>query len=339
MLRIGQGIDFHRFGKEGRDLVLGGILIPFDKKITAHSDGDIILHALMDAFLGAMGLDDIGCLFPDNDSQYENISSIHLMEKVLDMLKKKQFEINNIDITFLSEKPKIASFRDKIKDSLSFILNIPKNRIGLKATTTEKMGFIGREEGFGCSAVVLIIQKEKENLSKKKLFAEKEIPDAEEIIVYTDGACLGNPGPGGWGVVINGFSNQEILLSGGEKQTTNNRMEIKAVIQALEYLQQKKITQPIQLYTDSQYVKKGISEWVKKWQKNGWINSQGKPVLNRDLWEILSNLDHLFQIHYHWLKGHNGHPENEKCDEIARREAEKFLKPIQEEELFKSELV
>lgn len=137
---------------------------------------------------------------------------------------------------------------------------------------------------------------------------------SEKLFIYTDGACSGNPGKGGWGaLLIYGEYRKEIY--GGEYDTTNNQMELKAVIEALKSL--KKPTS-IDLWTDSQYVKNGITEWITNWKKNGWKNAQKKPIKNKELWLELDNLVSLHDISWHWVKGHNGHTENERVDELAR---------------------
>ncbi len=139
---------------------------------------------------------------------------------------------------------------------------------------------------------------------------------SEKIVIYTDGACSGNPGDGGWGLLII-IGEKEKELYGGEHSTTNNKMELTAVIQALEYIG--KTSLPVELWTDSQYVKNGITDWIKGWKKNGWKNSQKQPVKNRELWEKLDELSLKLNISWNWVKGHNGHPENERVDELARR--------------------
>ncbi len=140
------------------------------------------------------------------------------------------------------------------------------------------------------------------------------------IEVFTDGACLGNPGPGGWGVlIIEDGARRE--LNGGEEETTNNRMEMLAAIRALEETPKgAKIT----LHTDSQYVKNGITGWIKGWKRNGWKNAAKQPVKNRDLWERLDALASERDIDWRWVKGHNGHPENERVDDLAREAAQAF---------------
>ncbi|MDP4840313.1 MAG: ribonuclease HI [Alphaproteobacteria bacterium] len=137
----------------------------------------------------------------------------------------------------------------------------------------------------------------------------------DEIHIYTDGACSGNPGPGGWGAVIQ--ENHETReLFGGEDHTTNNRMEMLATIKALEsVLNSKKI---VHLHTDSTYVKDGITSWVKNWQKNNWKTASNKPVKNQDLWQKLIAICDKKEVSWHWVKGHAGHPENERADFLAR---------------------
>lgn len=137
------------------------------------------------------------------------------------------------------------------------------------------------------------------------------------IDIYTDGACSGNPGPGGWGVlIISGESRKELF--GGEPETTNNRMEMLAVIEALKATD---AATPIRLFTDSQYVKNGINQWIHSWKRNGWKTASRKPVKNKDLWLDIDALTDGRQVEWHWVKGHDGHPENEKADELARRGA------------------
>jgi ribonuclease HI len=135
------------------------------------------------------------------------------------------------------------------------------------------------------------------------------------IEVFTDGACKGNPGPGGWGAVLR-YGEHEKELSGGETQTTNNRMELMAVIQALEAL---KRPARVRVTTDSQYVKRGVSEWMPKWKRNGWMTAERKPVKNKDLWERLDRALSAHQMEWAWVKGHAGHPENERADALANR--------------------
>ena len=136
----------------------------------------------------------------------------------------------------------------------------------------------------------------------------------KSVDVFTDGACSGNPGPGGWGVVLR-FGEHEKELSGGEKNTTNNRMELTAAIMGLSALKEKC---KVRLVTDSKYVADGITKgWAASWQKNGWKKADKKPALNPDLWEKLLELVGFHEVTFDWVKGHAGHPENERCDKLA----------------------
>ena len=147
-----------------------------------------------------------------------------------------------------------------------------------------------------------------------------------EIIIYTDGGCSGNPGPGGWGIVIIA-DGEEREMSGGEKMTTNNRMELSAAINALTavYNTERLRARPIQFYTDSQYVKNGITSWVANWKKNGWRTAAKKPVLNQDLWVNLDFLAGQLDITWNWVKGHAGVKYNEVCDQLCQKEIASFM--------------
>ncbi|HUQ74444.1 MAG TPA: ribonuclease HI [Burkholderiales bacterium] len=139
------------------------------------------------------------------------------------------------------------------------------------------------------------------------------------VEIYSDGACRGNPGPGGWGALLrlrSGARNAEKEIYGGEAATTNNRMELMAVIRALEAL---KRPSRVRLYTDSLYVQKGISQWIHKWKRQGWRTSDKKPVKNVDLWQELDAVAARHEVEWHWVKGHAGHPENERADALANK--------------------
>lgn len=140
----------------------------------------------------------------------------------------------------------------------------------------------------------------------------------EEVEIYTDGACSGNPGPGGWGAILRSGSHEKEIW-GGEPQTTNNRMELLAVIRALEQL---KRPVKVRVYTDSQYVQKGISEWIHGWKARGWKTASKTPVKNADLWQALDAATTPHQVQWLWVKGHAGHPENERADALARQGVE-----------------
>ena len=154
-LRIGQGIDFHRL-ERGSDLWLGGIKVPSEKGCIAHSDGDVLLHAICDALLGSAGLGDIGFHFPDTSSEFKNIDSKILLKRSFELIKKKGFKVVNIDSTVCLERPKISPFIPEMQAVISSILETEPGDISIKATTTEKLGFTGREEGIVAIAVALV---------------------------------------------------------------------------------------------------------------------------------------------------------------------------------------
>lgn len=142
----------------------------------------------------------------------------------------------------------------------------------------------------------------------------------KRILIFTDGACRGNPGPGGWGALLR-YSNHEKTISGVELNTTNNRMELMAAIKALTAIQQ---ACTVELYTDSQYVQKGITEWLPGWKKRNWKKADNTPVKNADLWQELEKQAHRHHISWHWVKGHNGHRENELVDALANKAIDDF---------------
>lgn len=139
-------------------------------------------------------------------------------------------------------------------------------------------------------------------------------PDLQTVEIFCDGACSGNPGPGGYGAILR-YGRHEKEISGGAKETTNNRMELSAAIEALRLL-----TRPcsVTITTDSQYLVKGMTEWIEGWQRKGWRNSKKEPVVNRDLWELLLELTRPHIVQWRWVRGHAGHAENERCDQLAR---------------------
>jgi len=154
-MRIGHGYDAHPL-KEGRLLILGGVKIPFQKGLDGHSDADVVIHALCDSLLGAIGLGDIGTHFPDIDPSLKDIDSRVLLKKVFNMIKESNFSVGNVDITILADKPKLAEYMPMMKKNLAGDLKIETSLVNIKATTTEGMGFIGRGEGISSHAVVLL---------------------------------------------------------------------------------------------------------------------------------------------------------------------------------------
>lgn len=156
--RTGIGIDFHRFGID-RKLILGGVEIDYPLGLIGHSDADCLIHAIVDSLLGAMGLADIGSYFPDTDERYKNFDSKEFLYKAKELLEENNYKIENIDCIVICEKPKIMPYSEKMKITLSKVLNIMPSQIGIKATTTEQMGFIGRKEGIACMAVCLLSKR------------------------------------------------------------------------------------------------------------------------------------------------------------------------------------
>ena len=154
-MRIGQGFDAHKF-KEGDHIILGGITIPHDKGMAAHSDGDVLIHALCDALLGAMSLGDIGQHFPDTDEEYNGIDSRILLRKVEEMMRQRGLCLVNADMTLIAQQPKLSPYINAMRDNLAADLHTAKMNVSIKATTTEQMGFCGRGEGIAAMATVLI---------------------------------------------------------------------------------------------------------------------------------------------------------------------------------------
>lgn len=158
-IRLGNGLDFHRLIQDShRPLILGGATIESEFSLEGHSDADIILHALADAILGALAGPDIGELFPDTDPALKNMDSARIIEKAMSFVTDRGFSISNVDITLIGERPEIKPHKETIRRSLSRLLAIDVERIGIKATTTEKMGFAGRGEGLGCLATALLVK-------------------------------------------------------------------------------------------------------------------------------------------------------------------------------------
>lgn len=154
-MRIGHGYDVHRFA-EGRDLILGGVKIPFELGLLGHSDADVLLHAVSDALLGAAKLGDIGRHFPDADPKYKDANSLKLLEIVGDMIKKAGYRVGNVDVTVLAQKPKLKDYIGQMEQNIALVLGVEIDRINVKATTEEGLGFTGNMEGMACHAVCLL---------------------------------------------------------------------------------------------------------------------------------------------------------------------------------------
>lgn len=157
-MRFGMGYDVHRL-VSGRPLILGGVEVPFDLGLAGHSDADVLVHAIMDALLGAAGLGDIGKHFPDTDQQYKDICSLRLLEHVSSVLSGNGFTVNNIDSVIVAQKPKLAPFIEEMTKNISSIINVPQGRVNVKATTTEGLGFAGMGEGIAAYAVAGLEEK------------------------------------------------------------------------------------------------------------------------------------------------------------------------------------
>ena len=158
-MRIGHGYDVHRFC-EGDFIIIGGVKIEYNKSLLAHSDGDVLVHAICDSLLGAASERDIGYHFPDNDDKYKNVNSLTLLSKVSEIISDKGYTISNIDCTIVAQAPKMLNFIDEMEKNISSVLGITKDQINVKATTEEKLGFTGRGEGISAHAVCLITNKE-----------------------------------------------------------------------------------------------------------------------------------------------------------------------------------
>lgn len=153
--RIGHGYDVHKL-EEGKKFIIGGIEIDHDKGAVGHSDADVVIHVICDALLGALSLGDIGKHFPDTDNKYKGIDSKILLQKVMKLVKEEKYQISNVDVTILLQKPKLRNYIDSMRDTLSNIMEINKSQISVKATTTEGLGFIGREEGVAAHCVCIL---------------------------------------------------------------------------------------------------------------------------------------------------------------------------------------
>ena len=154
-MRVGSGFDIHRF-EDGEYLTLGGVKIPFSKGLQAHSDGDVLVHSLIDAILGAINAGDIGAHFPDDDVQYKNANSLDLLQNIYKLMSSEGYFLLNMDATIILEKPKLSKYIDKMKENIAETLNCSKNILSIKATTSEGIGFVGRQEGIACLCSILL---------------------------------------------------------------------------------------------------------------------------------------------------------------------------------------
>ena len=164
-IRVGIGYDVHAFA-DNRPCILGGVNIPHERGLEGHSDADVLSHAIGDAILGAASLGDIGVHFPENDEHYRGISSLVLLQRIVDVLVESGYTMSNVDATIVAERPKLAPFVSQMQNQISAAIKLPKNRVSIKATTSEKLGFTGREEGIAAHAVVLICSIHESDLAK-----------------------------------------------------------------------------------------------------------------------------------------------------------------------------
>ncbi|RUO58512.1 2-C-methyl-D-erythritol 2,4-cyclodiphosphate synthase [Idiomarina fontislapidosi] len=156
-IRVGHGYDVHRWGAENKPLMLGGVEVPHDDGLLAHSDGDVVLHAISDAVLGALGLGDIGRHFPDTDAQFAGADSAGLLSHIMQLASERTFSVGNIDVTIVAQQPKMAPHIEAMRQRIASLLSVANDAVNVKATTTEKLGFVGRNEGIACHAVVLMV--------------------------------------------------------------------------------------------------------------------------------------------------------------------------------------
>lgn len=317
MFRIGHGFDVHPLTKD-RKLILGGVQIDHESGLAGHSDADVVIHALMDSILGAMGKGDIGMHFPDTDPKYKDISSIDLLKQVHLLMKKNEFVLVNADLTVHAEVPKIAPFVDKMRANIASTIDCDIAKINIKATTWEKLGFVGREEGIAADAVVLISKSksnphsETKEKTKKPLVLfdddtpiERRIKTKGEIIVYTDGASRGNPGPSAAGAVIedaDGKSLQEISMFLGEM--TNNQAEYQALILALKDVVSMR-PEHVTIRMDSELIVKQIKGEYK--------------IKNEKLIPLASIVKQQLMLLNSWRIEHVPREKNEKADHLANQ--------------------
>ncbi|OOB80079.1 MAG: 2-C-methyl-D-erythritol 2,4-cyclodiphosphate synthase [Epulopiscium sp. Nuni2H_MBin003] len=161
MFRVGMGYDVHRLD-ENRNLIIGGVKIPYELGLVGYSDADVLIHAIIDSLLGAAGLGDIGTHFPDNDKKYKGISSIELLQTTVEMLKNKFLYISNLDCTIVAEKPKMAPYTAKMKKIIADVIGVSPNQVNIKATTEEGLGFTGQQQGISATSIVLLIESRRE---------------------------------------------------------------------------------------------------------------------------------------------------------------------------------
>ncbi len=272
MYRTGIGYDVHKLAR-GRKLILGGVRIKHGKGLLGHSDADVLTHAVMSALLGAMAAGSLGDHFPDDDPQYKDISSMDLLERVRILMEEGGYVTENIDTMVICDAPKLAPFFEHMRLNLSVALRVPIECVSIKATSTEGLGFTGTGDGIAAQAICLLKipgeeteqpAKTKKTVKKKK---KEKVPPLPEIqpgeitkcIVRTDGACIGNPGPCGIGIVFERPDGTAIgRLSEAIGEHTSNQAEYLAAIRAAEICIKWGVEE-ILLYTDSELMAKQVN--------------------------------------------------------------------------------
>lgn len=321
-IRVGIGFDVHRLVK-GRKLILAGLEIDFPKGLLGHSDADVIAHSVMSAILGAMAQGSLGDHFPDTDPEYKDARSIDLLERVRILMEEQGYSVGNIDVMIICESPKLAPYISQMQMNLSEALRVPIDRISIKATTSEGLGFIGRGDGIACQAVSLLIRQPEvtgeprgRHLWKKRIAedddASREYPKlpeekpegVSECIVYVDGASDGNPGPSGIGAIFE-VPGRGIIgcISEVIGEATNNEAEYKAAIRAAEICRNWGIKKLVMM-TDSQLMVK---------QVNGSYKVKNQRILN-----LYNSLMLILSSFTDWRIEYISRDENEKADRLSR---------------------
>ncbi len=328
-MRIGHGFDVHKLVK-GRKLILGGVGVPFEKGLEGHSDADVLIHAVMDAILGALGANDIGTHFPDTDKKYKDISSMLLLEKVVEMMHAAKFHLGNLDVLLHADEPKIKELIPGMRKNIAKKFSCGEHRINVKATTWEGLGFAGTGEGIAASAVCLLIpdvwdeDNEYVPFGTAHLFEQTGSPGQKEKlsggktkagetwVAYIDGASKGNPGPSAIGVLIrdpDGLLLAEISEAIGE--ATNNVAEYRAMIRALEECRLLK-AENVLVRTDSQLLARQIDGKYK--------------VKNPQLIELFDKVRKSASKFSAFKVEHIPREENKEADALANRALKKKKK-------------
>lgn len=317
--RIGIGFDVHRL-VDDRDLILGGEKIDHPTGLLGHSDADVLTHAIMSAILGAMALGSLGDHFPDSDPQFKDIRSIDLLERVRILMEESGYVTENVDSMVICDQPRLGKYIEKIRMNLADALRVPMERVSVKATSTEGLGYTGTGEGIAAQAVVLLqIPEDESQANKKKTSGKKKkkssdelpppLPDVKPgefkaVIARTDGATEGNPGPSGIGIIFETPSGLEIgRLAEAVGDRTNNQAEYLAAIRAAE-IAKKWGVERLELVTDSQLLERQLKGQYK--------------VKNPGIAELYMKLKHLLVEFKGWKVRHVGRDDNQEADRMSK---------------------